>query len=74
MSRFWKIVLLVVAVLVVGFIGLRLLSGGKHKGEAAAALPAPARTATSATPGRCRSPWSTPSARTCRCMPAHWAP
>ncbi len=34
MSRFWKIVLLVVAVLVIGFIGLRVLGGGKHKGEA----------------------------------------
>ncbi|MCF7750640.1 efflux RND transporter periplasmic adaptor subunit [Bacillus subtilis subsp. subtilis] len=36
MSRFWKIVLLVVAVLVVGFIGLRMLGGGKPKGDAAA--------------------------------------
>ena len=33
MSRFWKIVLLVVAVLVVGFIGVRMLGGGK-KGDA----------------------------------------
>ncbi|QHB73042.1 efflux RND transporter periplasmic adaptor subunit [Stenotrophomonas sp. 364] len=33
MSRFWKIVLLVVAVLVVGFIGVRMLGGGK-KGNA----------------------------------------
>ncbi|WP_369970266.1 efflux RND transporter periplasmic adaptor subunit [Stenotrophomonas rhizophila] len=32
MSRFWKIVLLVVAVLVVGFIGVRMLGGGK-KGD-----------------------------------------
>ena len=37
MSRFWKIVLLVVAVLVVGFIGVRMLGGGKPKGDAAAA-------------------------------------
>lgn len=35
MSRFWKIVLLVVAVLVVGFIGVRMLGGGKPKGDAA---------------------------------------
>lgn len=35
MSRFWKIVLLVVAVLVVGVIGFRMLGGGKHKGDAA---------------------------------------
>ncbi len=33
MSRFWKIVVLVVAVLVVGFIGMRMLGGGK-KGDA----------------------------------------
>jgi multidrug efflux system membrane fusion protein len=33
MSRFWKIVLLVVAVLVVGLIGVRMLGGGK-KGDA----------------------------------------
>lgn len=37
MSRFWKIVLLVVAVLVVGFIGVRMLGGSKPKGDAAAA-------------------------------------
>ncbi len=37
MSRFWKIVLLVVAVLVVGFIGVRMLGGDKPKGDAAAA-------------------------------------
>lgn len=36
MSRFWKIVLLVVAVLVVGFIGMRMLGGGK-KADAGAA-------------------------------------
>jgi multidrug efflux system membrane fusion protein len=33
MSRFWKIVLLVVAVLVVGFIGMHMLAGGR-KGDA----------------------------------------
>lgn len=31
MSRFWKIVLLVIAVLVVGLVGLRMLGGGKGK-------------------------------------------
>ena len=38
MSRLWKIVLLVVAVLVVVFIGLRMAGGGKEKssGDAAA--------------------------------------
>ena len=36
MSRFWKIVLLVVAVLVVGVIGVRMLGGGKAKGDAPA--------------------------------------
>ena len=36
MSRFWKIVLLVVAVLVIAFVGLRVLGGGK-KGEAGTA-------------------------------------
>ena len=36
MSRFWKIVLLVVAVLVVGVIGVRMLGGGKAKGDATA--------------------------------------
>ena len=36
MSRFWKIVVLVVAVLVVGFIGMRMLGGGK-KGDAGTA-------------------------------------
>ncbi|MGH8088034.1 MAG: biotin/lipoyl-binding protein, partial [Stenotrophomonas sp.] len=29
MSRFWKIVLLVIAVLVVGLVGMRMLGGGK---------------------------------------------
>jgi multidrug efflux system membrane fusion protein len=31
MSRFWKIVLLVIAVLVVGLVGMHLLNGGKGK-------------------------------------------
>ncbi len=31
MSRFWKIVLLVIAVLVVGLVGMRMLGGGKGK-------------------------------------------
>ncbi len=34
MSRFWKIVLLVIAVVVVGVIGLRVLGGNKDKGAA----------------------------------------
>lgn len=72
MSRFWKIVLLVVAVLVVGFIGVRMLGGGKPKGDAAAA--GAGQEGQERNAGPVPSPWSRQPARTCRYMPARWAP
>ena len=38
MSRVWKIVLLVVAVLVLAVVGLRVLGGGKDKAGGQAAV------------------------------------
>ena len=37
MSRFWKIVLLVIAVLLVAGIGYRMMGGGKQAGDPAQA-------------------------------------
>lgn len=52
MSRVWKIVLLVVAVLVLAVVGLRVLGGGKDK--AAGRKQAPARAVKIPMPARCR--------------------
>jgi multidrug efflux system membrane fusion protein len=51
MSRVWKIVLLVVAVLVLAVVGLRVIGGGKDKAGAAAGR---ARAAKIRMPARCR--------------------